>query len=207
MTLLPRLKRSSAASRSNQAEAGGLTRLIAQVRAQLGPRWQAMAPRERTGITIAAVAVAILLVWSIAVQPALDTLSSLPPKQAELDRQWQQMSTLATEARELRGLAPLAPAQAEAALKSATEQLGAAARLSMQGDRAVVTLNGVEPAALMAWLGEVRSAARARVVEAQLRRAAPVAPPAPTNPRAAVAAPPSATGLSGNVVLAMARPG
>lgn len=204
--MLPRLKRSTPGARG-PADDNRLTRLISTVRAKFGPRWLAMAPRERTGITLAAVAVAILLVWTIAVQPALDTLNSLPPRQAELDRQWQQMSTLATEARELRGLAPLAPSQAEAALKSATEQLGAAARLSMQGDRAVVTLNGVEPAALMAWLGEVRSAARARVVEAQLRRAAPVAAPQPANPRAAVAAPPSATGLSGNVVLTLARPG
>jgi general secretion pathway protein M len=205
MTMLPRLKRSTPGSR-NTADASGLARLIATVRTQLAPRWQAMAPRERVGISIAAVAVAVLLVWSIAVQPALDTLNSLPPKQAELDRQWQQMSALASEARDLRGLAPLAPAQAEAALKSATEQLGSAARLSMQGDRAVVTLNGVEPGALMAWLGEVRSAARARVVEAQLRRAAPVAQ-ALASARGAAAAPPSATGLSGNVVLAMARPG
>ncbi|MEY2689524.1 MAG: hypothetical protein RL375_3723 [Pseudomonadota bacterium] len=206
MTLLPRLQRSSSNARGPAAD-GRVTRLIGTLRARLGPRWQAMAPRERSGIVLAGVAVAILLVWSIAVQPALDTLSSLPPKQAELDRQWQQMSTLATEARELRGLAPLAPAQAEAALKSATEQLGAAARLSMQGDRAVVTVTGVEPAALMAWLGEVRSAARARVVEAQLRRAAPVSLPTPAATRGAVVAPPSATGLSGNIVLAMARPG
>jgi general secretion pathway protein M len=206
MKMLPRFKRPTAKAR-NQAETRGLARFVGTLHAQLAPRWLAMAPRERTGITIAAVAVAILLVWGIAVQPALDALSSLPPKQAELDHQWQQMSTLATEARELRGLAPLAPAQAEAALKSATDQLGSAARLSMQGDRAVVTLTGVEPAALMAWLGEVRSAARARVVEAQLRRAAPVAPPPPANARGVVVSPPSATGLSGNVVLAMARPG
>jgi type II secretory pathway component PulM len=79
--------------------------------------------------------------------------------------------------------------------------------MSLQGDRADVTLTAVEPAALLAWLGEVRSAARARVVEAQLRRAAPVAPPVPAGARGTPPAPASATALSGRVVLVLARPG
>jgi general secretion pathway protein M len=124
MNMLPRLRRTGAASRNNAAPSAA-ARLIASVQAQVEPRWQAMAPRERTGLTLAAAAVALLLVWIIAVQPALDALGSLPPRQAEVDRQWQQMLTLASEARELRALPPLAPAQAEAALKSATDQLGA----------------------------------------------------------------------------------
>ncbi|HEY0953463.1 MAG TPA: hypothetical protein VGE36_01805 [Roseateles sp.] len=50
------------------------------------------------------------------------------------------------------------------------EHLGPVARLNLAGSRATVTLNGIAPAALQAWLGEVRSAARARPVEAQLTR-------------------------------------
>ena len=42
--------------------------------------------------------------------------------------------------------------------------------MNLTGDRAVVTLNGVAPELLQGWLGEVRSAARARPVEAQLTR-------------------------------------
>ncbi|MFM2068147.1 MAG: hypothetical protein RLZZ584_3056 [Pseudomonadota bacterium] len=190
------------------APPGPLARVQAALHTRFGPQWQRMAPRERAGLQIAAVAVAVLLVWLVAVQPALDTLRSLPPKQAELDRQWQHMLALATETRELRDQPALPPAQAEAALRSATERLGAAARLSLQADRVVVTLTDVQPGALVAWLGEVRSAARARVVEAQLRRN--VVPPAPAgalkpgSPTAAAA--PSSTGLNGNVVLALQRP-
>ena len=64
----------------------------------------------------------------------------------------------------------MSPAQAAAALKSATDRLGDKARLSLQGDRASLTLNGVSPEALRGWLLEARSAARARPVEAQLTR-------------------------------------
>lgn len=151
--------------------------LQAALEERLGPTWQRLAPRERLGVQLAGAAVALLLVWMVAVQPALDSLASLPPRQAELDRQWQQMLALASEARELRSQPPLPPAQAEAALRAATERLGTSARLSAQGERMVVQLNEVAPATLVAWLGEVRSAARARVAEAQLRRS--ISPPTP----------------------------
>jgi general secretion pathway protein M len=40
----------------------------------------------------------------------------------------------------------------------------------VQGNRAVLTLNGVGPGALREWLAEARAGARARPVEAQLNR-------------------------------------
>jgi general secretion pathway protein M len=40
----------------------------------------------------------------------------------------------------------------------------------MRGEHAVLMLSGVPSEALQAWLGEVRAAARARPVEAQLTR-------------------------------------
>ena len=59
----------------------------------------------------------------------------------------------------------------EAALKAATERLGDKAKLSLQGDRAVLTLNGAGTEALRGWLAEARSGARARPLEANLLRA------------------------------------
>ena len=44
--------------------------------------------------------------------------------------------------------------------------------LSLQGERAVLTLNGASTSQLRAWLAEVRSGARARPVEANLTRGA-----------------------------------
>ena len=64
----------------------------------------------------------------------------------------------------------MAPAQAAAALKSASERLGDRARLVLQGDRATLTLTGVASEALGAWLQEARSTARERPLEVQLLR-------------------------------------
>src|SRR5574343_124498 len=99
-----------------------------ETRQRLRTRWTALAPRERVALRAAGTALALLLVWTVGVQPAWRTL------------------------------------------QEATRRLGAGARLALPGDRATVTLQGVDGAALAAWLGEVRSAARARVVEAQLTR-------------------------------------
>lgn len=159
---------------------------LQQARAQLMQRWQALAPRERRAASFALAALAVLLIWTVAVQPALKTLRSLPQQRAEVDLQLAQMQSLANEARELRALPPLAPEQAEAALRAATARLGAGARLNLTGDRATVTLTGIDPASLTAWLAEVRSGARARVVELQINRIG--------------------AGYNGNAVLAVGRP-
>ncbi len=53
---------------------------------------------------------------------------------------------------------------------AATASLGAAGRLSVQGDRATLSVTGVDAPALREWLEAARSAARARPVEAQLMR-------------------------------------
>ncbi|MEY4749320.1 MAG: hypothetical protein RIQ60_1534 [Pseudomonadota bacterium] len=203
MAHLPSLSRSTGDAPTSTLASG-----LHELNSRLQPHWQKMAPRERRGVLLAGAALLLLLVWMIAVQPALDSLRSLPPQQAELDRQWQLMLAQASEARELRSQAPLPAAQAEAALRAATERLGPAARMTQQGERFSVNLTDVPAVALMAWLGEVRSAARARVIEAQLRRSA--APPSAANAAKAggnAGAVPSAGGLSGSVVLTLQRPG
>jgi general secretion pathway protein M len=141
-------------------------------RRQLDQRWQALAPRERRGLLLAGLALGTLLLWMVAVRPAWGVLRAAPAQRAVLESQLTQMRGLAAEARELRALPPVAPEQAQAALTAATTRLGAAAKLTASADRVTVTLNGVDAVAFTEWLGEVRSAARARVVEAQLNRSA-----------------------------------
>lgn len=146
---------------------------LALLRSRIGPRWQALAPRERRGVLIAGVALLALLLWLVAIQPAWSVLRSAPPQRAELQGQLTQMRSLAAEARELRAQPPVTPEQAQAALESATSaRLGNAAKLAVNGERVTVTFTGVDPVAFTEWLREVRSAARARVVEAQLNRTA-----------------------------------
>ncbi len=168
-------------------------------RDQLTLRWLALAPRERLALGLALAAVGLLLVWNIAIQPAWRTLQTAPAQRAALDAQVAEMQALAAEARELRALPPVAPEQAEAALRSSTQRLGAGARLNLAGGRATVTLSNVDPAALTAWLAEIRSGARARVIELQVSRSgSPVTAPA-TTPAANAAT--AGKGYSGTVVV------
>ena len=160
---------------------------LAPYLAPLQARWAALAPRERSLVGWAAAAVGLLLVWQLAVQPALNTMRTVPAQRATLDAQLAEMQLLAQEARELRALPPVSPEQAEAALRASVTQLGANARLQMLGDRATVTLVGIDAARLTGWLAEVRGAARARVFELQLERQAGL--------------------YSGSVVLGLGRPG
>ena len=64
-------------------------------------------------------------------------------------------------------------AQAQQALTGATTRLGDNAKLSLQGERALLTLKGVSGNQLASWLAEVRAGARARVVEASLSQTSP----------------------------------
>ncbi len=145
---------------------------LAGVREQLLERWKALAPRERQGLRIALILLAIFIVWLIAVQPAWRTVRAAPAQLETLDLQLQQMQRLAGETRELRAAPTVAPAQAATALRTATEQLGDRARLALVGDRATLTLTGVTGDRLVAWLTEARTAARARPIDAQLTRGA-----------------------------------
>jgi general secretion pathway protein M len=140
------------------------------VQVQAGSAWRARAPRERIALATAACALIALLVWALLVAPALATLRSAPLQLESLESQLQQMRGMAAEVRELRNMTPVAAAQAGLAIKAAAERHGDKVRLSLQADRALLTLVGVSPEQLRALLVEVRSAARARPVEAQLNR-------------------------------------
>ncbi len=148
--------------------ASGLVSLRQQARVY----WRSRAPRERQLLALAFVAVLLFAGWSVLVQPAWRTVRSAPAQLDQLDHQVQQMQAAAAEVQALRAVPAVAPPQAALALKAATERLGDKARLSLQGDRAILTLSGIGPEALRGWLNEARSGARARPIEAQLMRAA-----------------------------------
>lgn len=143
---------------------------LQQALAALRTAWAAREPRERRLVAAAAWLVGLFLLWSLALQPAWRTVREAPARLDELDRQLQSMQALAGDVRELRAAPPLPRAQASAALRAASERLGPKGRLSEQGERAVVTLEGVSGEQLRAWLLEVRGAARARPVELNLTR-------------------------------------
>ena len=147
-----------------------LPQQLAGLRAQARAFWRARAPRERLVLGSAMLAIGTAIVWLIAVQPALRSVREAPLQLDQLDAQLHQMQRLALESKSLRDPVQIPPGQAETALRAATERLGDAARLTVQGDRATLTMTGVQGSALRAWLGEARSAAHARAIDVQLLR-------------------------------------
>jgi general secretion pathway protein M len=127
-------------------------------------------PRERRLVVGTVVFVAVVLVFTVGVRPALKTLAAAPAERERLDAQLQSMQRLAAEAKSLRATPPVSPAQAQLALKAASERLGSAGRLVIQGDRATLTLDNATTNQIRDWLAEVRSGARARPTEATLAR-------------------------------------
>jgi general secretion pathway protein M len=149
--------------------------------------WTARSARERTVLALAGALLLLFLLWSMAVQPAWRTLQRVPVQIAVADAQMHAMRVLAEEARTLRTLPPAGAGQGAAALQAAAERLGPRARLSLQAERAVLTLDGLSPEEFSALLAEARVGARARPVEARLNR--------------------SDRGLSGTLVMDLGVPG
>jgi general secretion pathway protein M len=145
---------------------------LLQALAPLRGWWGSLAVRERRMLSLALAALLFLLLWTFAVRPAWRTINDAPQQIDALDAQLQSMQRAASEATELRGAPPVNAAQANAALKMATERLGDKGKLLMQGDRAVLTLKEVGTGALSDWLAEARSGARARPLEVSLSRVA-----------------------------------
>ncbi len=135
--------------------------------------WAGLTPRDRGLAALGAAVLGLFLVWAIAVAPALATLRRAPAELVQLQSQAQQMELLAQVAKSLRGTQPVPPAQATSALTAATARLGPRAKLSLQGERAVLTLQDAPAPQIMSWLAEARAGARARVSDATLRQTGP----------------------------------
>lgn len=132
-----------------------------------------MTPRERQAVLVAAWTVGLALLWWVALGPALNTLRQAPARQAAVDAQLTQMLLMAATAEQVRAQNSTPPPTrrgAQAAIETATAALGAQAQVSVQGDRAILTLRGVAPEALAQWLSQVRVNARLLPIEAQVQR-------------------------------------
>lgn len=143
-----------------------------QPRAALGKVWADLAPRERRLLLLAASVVGLALLWQLALAPALATLRQAERQGHALDAEWQRMQALQAEAEALKSSPRMDHDEALRALEASVRQrLGAAAQLSVVGERANLTLKGAPAAALAGWLAEARLNARAVPLEARLTRA------------------------------------
>lgn len=149
-------------------------------------RWTALAPRERRLVRLAATLSSAALLWWLALAPALHTLAGAAGQADVLDLQLQQVRSLRQRAQALQAQPRLGLDNARHALEATVRQrLGSSAQLSIQGERATLTLKGASPEALADWLTLARVNARSVAVEARLQRS-------PTEP-----------GWNGTLVLAL----
>jgi general secretion pathway protein M len=137
---------------------------------KLQARWRNVSPREQRLLLLALGAVALALVWWVAVAPALAVLKTAPQQHAVLDAQLQQMQRLQAQATSLRAQ-PVVPADdARQALEASLKPRGASAQLVVQVERVTVTLKAAAPDALAQWLATARQNARTLPTEARLTR-------------------------------------
>jgi general secretion pathway protein M len=140
-------------------------------------RWQALGARERRGLGLAGVLVAVALLWSVALAPALRTLRAAPEQSAALGRTAERMLALQARANWLQAKPVANGADSLKALQDAATALGKQASLQVLGEQATLTLRQVDAGALAPLLGG-ETAALPSPVEAHLQRDtnAPAAP-------------------------------
>jgi general secretion pathway protein M len=144
---------------------------LTNTRNQLLARYARLDARERQMVVIIVAAVTFLVVWLALVRPAVNTLQTAPGLRDQADAQLLQMQAISNEARQLRALPPVPQSVAEQVLKSATDELGGKAKISLQGDRATLSVTGINGEELRKWLIQARGGARARPIQADLARA------------------------------------
>ncbi|MBA3772611.1 MAG: type II secretion system protein M [Ramlibacter sp.] len=138
---------------------------------QLRTRWQALAPREKAMVAAAGAIVGAVLLWMIAIGPALATLRTAEEQHRALDAQLQRMRTLQAQVQVLQAQPKQSHEEALRMLELTVRQrLGTSARLVISGERATVTLSGTPADALAQWLAQARVNARALPGEARLYR-------------------------------------
>ena len=140
-------------------------------RARVSNRWQALSPREQRGLSLLGVLLAVLLFWSVAIAPALNTLRDSNNRRAQIGQQQAHMLALQNQAQALQTLTPLSRDEALRSLQSLSA--GSQIQLNVQGERVSVQLKALPAPILANWLTQARTQAQALPVEAQLTRNIP----------------------------------
>jgi general secretion pathway protein M len=171
------------------------------LRAQVLARWQALSPREQRGVWVLGAWLGVLLFWSIAIAPALNTLRDSDNRRAQISQQQAHMLTLQTQAQSLQTRTPLSRDEALRNLQGLTP--GPQIQLNVQGERVSVQLKAVPAPTLANWLAQARSQAQALPLEAHLTRGNGTVP----NNASAPAAANSPVVWDGNLVLSLPNRG
>ncbi len=152
-----------------------MTRRLQTLSSQAQTLWQQRSPRERWLLGVAAVLLALALLWTVGLAPALRTWQEAPIKQAQLDTQNQQMRQLQAQADALKQAQTLSRRDAIQWLESHLSELGPKAQLTAQGEHLRLSLQAAPAPALAQWLAQAREQAHTRPIQAQLQHNAPTA--------------------------------
>lgn len=149
----------------------------------LRARWQALPPREQRSLSLLVSALSLVVVWLIAVAPALSALQESSQRRAQLTQQHAHLLGLQAKAQALQKQTPLSRDEALRRLQGITAVPGM--QLNVQGERVSVQLKAVPAPALAQWLTQARTQAQALPLEAHLTRSASVSTSANNNAPAA----------------------
>ncbi|MFZ2122537.1 MAG: type II secretion system protein GspM [Rhodoferax sp.] len=136
----------------------------------LKTRWRGLPPREQRLALLALAVSSLALLWWLALAPALAVRKAAPAQHRALDVQLQQMLRLQAQAKALQAQPVLSLDQTRLALEAALKPLGPGAQMTVQVDRATVTLKAVPAGALAQWLATARQNAHVAPVAAHLVR-------------------------------------
>lgn len=139
--------------------------------ANLSQAWNQRNPRERILLTLGSALVGLAALWSLGLSPAIQTWREAPARQAQLDAQSQNMLQLRAQVQELKKTKPITRSDALLWLEKSMTELGPDAKISVQGDRATLSLVAATPEALSKWIGMARELAMSLPVQAQLKQA------------------------------------
>lgn len=135
----------------------------------LKARWAALAPREQRGVRFAALLVALALLWSVLLAPAVRVLQKAPAQHQSLDAEMDHMLRLQLRARALQNQAAVSAAEALKGLQLSIVPLGSGATLRVLGDQATLTLQQVGAKEFATWLAQP-DASRLQASEVHVQR-------------------------------------
>ena len=140
------------------------------LRVALHQAWARRQPREKSILRLGAAVLLLATLWGLALAPALRTWQEAPAQQARLDQQTQQMRQLQTQAQSVRKPNPISRSEAIQWLETHLDDLGPGAKISLQGERAVLSVAAAPAEALAYWISSAREHALAVPVQAQLQQ-------------------------------------
>lgn len=159
-------KTSKAAHAANAAN----TSALGPVQSALRQAWAQRQPREQTLLALGAAVLLLAALWQLGLASALRTWQEAPAQQARLDQQSQAMQQLQAQAKKLQQPLTLSRSESVQWLEKNLADLGAGAKISVQGERATLSLEAAPAEALARWLGLARERALALPVQAQLQQ-------------------------------------